>query len=44
MTRCIKFTKFGWYCRRNPHVTGPCAAVPHWWNVREHLRSWDRRA
>ena len=36
--RCQRFTKFGWYCRRRPHATGPCAGVPRWWNMVERLR------
>lgn len=35
---CTRNVKVGWYCRRNAHADGPCALVPRWWNLAEHLR------
>jgi len=40
--RCKIHSKFGWYCRRPVHFDGPCALVPTWWNVVEHVRSLRR--
>ena len=41
-SRCHTFAKRGWYCRREPHMEGPCALVPRWWNLRERLRHVGR--
>lgn len=40
--RCHINAKPGWYCTRPFHLDGPCALVPKWWNLREHLRTVGR--
>lgn len=31
--RCGRQMKTGWWCKRVPFHTGPCALIPRWWNI-----------